>query len=93
MTWDSRTDPEQYQDAEDVVGVESDILRSAFESARVTYATCGGHWRAHRMEVAMKVIAAEMEERGEPVAERCSACGSAVKHHVDYVREKGVCVV
>lgn len=93
MTYDSRTDPENYHTDPDFTGVESDILRQAFESARETYATCGGHYRAWRMEQAMKHIAEEMEKRGEPVAERCSSCGSAVKHHVDYVREKGLCIV
>lgn len=91
MNYDSRTDPENYQDSDNVKGVESEILRAAFESAKETYATCGGHWRAHRMETAMKVIATEMSDRGEPVADQCSNCGSAVEFHVKWKEKTGRC--
>ena len=61
-------DPEYYQDPASVKGVESEDLVAAFEKARFTHATCGGHKMARRMEVAMKVIADEMARRGEPVS-------------------------
>lgn len=56
-------DPEYYQSADDVKGVDSETLREAHKNAKEIYNFCGGHWRAHRMETAMRVIDSELASR------------------------------
>lgn len=57
------TDPEHYTDKASCQDAPTEALVTARESARVIYATCGGHWRAHRMDNAMKCIDAELASR------------------------------
>lgn len=58
------SDPEHYQEPSDCVDVPEENLRQAWHYADETYRTCGGHWRAARMESAMKSINAELTARG-----------------------------
>lgn len=58
------TDPEYYTTPESVEGVSTVALKQAYDTARHVYYTCGGHWRAYRMEKAMEVLSAELAARG-----------------------------